>query len=210
MSSGPEKWKSFLNESSLSRVYHFIGKTDVAVITAFRDDPADLSKCSSPDPTASDDHGGISGSNMLRNRNLKAALLSLKYGVTKAKGSYIEDFETPDAVEVGEQSLIVVNLEEDSNFINNIIMLGKKFCQDSVLIIPMGGQGAYLYGTNNSEFPGLDQKIEVGNLKMGEESEFMTRVQGRPFTFSEGLETLKSLSRLERMAAKALSKIVLD
>ena len=89
-------------------------------------------------------------------------------------------------------------------------MLGKKFCQDSVLIIPKGGQGAYLHGTNNSEFPGLDQKIMVGDLKMGGEDEFMTKVGNRPFTFGEGLETWKRLSRLERQAISALVKVILD
>ena len=209
-------WRSFFNESkmikesSLSRVYRFIQKTDVAIITGFRDDPFDLSKCAPGVSLFVSEPENARKANMLRNRNLKAALLSLGYGVTKVRGTYIEDFETPQAVEVGENSLIVVNLEDDSNFINKIIMLGKKFCQDSVLIVPKGGKDAYLYGTNKSQFPGLDQKIKVGDLKMGDESEFMTRVGGRPFTFAEGLETYKSISRLERMAVKSLSKLVLD
>ena len=67
-----------------------------------------------------------------------------------------------------------------------------------------------MHGTNNSEFPGLDQKVNVGSLKMGGEDEFMTRVDNRPFTFGEGLETLKSLSRIERMAIDALVKVILD
>lgn len=209
-------WRSFFNESkmikesSLSRVYRFIQKTDVAIITGFRDDPFDLSKCAPGVSLFVSEPENARKANMLRNRNLKAALLSLGYGVTKVRGTYIEDFETPQAVEVGENSLIVVNLEDDSNFINKIIMLGKKFCQDSVLIVPKGGKDAYLHGTNKSQFPGLDQKIKVGDLKMGDESEFMTRVGGRPFTFAEGLETYKSISRLERMAVKSLSKLVLD
>ncbi len=204
------KWRQFLNESSLSRVHQYIQKTDVAIITAFRDDPFDLSRCLSEASTVEDDQRRPKAANMLRNRNLKAALLSMKYGVTKVKGSYIEDFDTPQAVEVRENSLLVVNLEEDLNFVSNIVMLGKKFCQDSVLIIPQGGEGAYLHGTNNSEFPGLDQKVEVGSLKMGSEDEFMTRVDNRPFTFSEGLDTYKRLGRLERQAVDALSKLVLD
>jgi hypothetical protein len=204
------KWKALLKESSLSRVHSWIEKADVAIVTGFRDDPYDLAKCPSGASTAEDNQRSPKATNMLRNRDLKAALLSMRYGVTKVKGSYIEDFDTPQAIEVRENSMLVVNLEEDPNFISNITMLGKKFCQDSVLIIPKGGQGAYLHGTNNSEFPGLDQKVEVGSLKMGAEDEFMTRVDNRPFTFNEGLDTYKRLSRLEKQAVDALSKLVLD
>jgi len=210
MSFDLSKWKELLNESSLSRIYSHIQKTDVAIITAYRDDPFDLSKCLSDAEVVEADTKNPRASNLLRNRNLKAVLLSKKYGVTKVKGSYIEDFDTPQAIEVKENSLFVVNLEQDPNFVNDIVMLGKKFCQDSVLIIPKGGEGAYLHGTNNSEFPGLDQKVNVGSLKMGGEDEFMTRVDNRPFTFGEGLETLKSLSRIERMAIDALVKVILD
>ena len=210
MSFDLSKWKELLNESSLSRIYSHIQKTDVAIITAYRDDPFDLSKCLPEAEIVEADTKNPRASNLLRNRNLKAVLLSKKYGVTKVKGSYIENFDTPQAIEVKENSLFVVNLEQDPNFINDIVMLGKKFCQDSVLIIPKGGEGAYLHGTNNSEFPGLDQKVNVGSLKMGGEDEFMTRVDNRPFTFGEGLETLKSLSRIERMAIDALVKVILD
>jgi hypothetical protein len=204
------KWKALLKESSLSRIHSWIEKADVAIVTGFRDDPYDLAKCPTGASTAEDNQRSPKATNMLRNRDLKAALLSMRYGVTKVKGSYIEDFDTPQAIEVREDSMLVVNLEEDPSFISNITMLGKKFCQDSVLIIPKGGQGAYLHGTNNSEFPGLDQKVEVGSLKMGAEDEFMTRVDNRPFTFNESLDTYKKLSRLEKQAVDALSKLVLD
>ena len=213
-----ENWKYFINESSLSRVYKYISSTEVAIITAFRNDPSSLEKCAAT--AISGDEGlkkdlslnrqGITLKiNKTRNRDLKATLLALKYGVTRVKGSYIEDFDTPDAVEVGEESFVVVNLEEDPNFLSNIKMLGRKFCQDSVLIIPKGGQGAYLFGTNNGEFPGLGQVVKVGDLKMGDEAEFMTRVNKRPFTFSESLETYRDLSRNERMAVKSIAKTIL-
>ena len=135
MSFDLSKWKELLSESSLSRIYRHIQKTDVAIITAYRDDPFDLSKCLSDAEVVEADTKNPRASNLLRNRNLKAVLLSKKYGVTKVKGSYIEDFDTPQAIEVKENSLFVVNLEQDPNFVNDIVMLGKKFCQDSVLII---------------------------------------------------------------------------
>ena len=149
-------WRKFISESSLSRVHKHMEERETAVITAFRGDIQDFSKC-----TERSDTPGEEDTNLSRNRDLKAALLSLGYGVTKAKGSYIENFNTPEAFEVSEDSMFVVNLEEDSSFVNSITTLGEKYCQDSVLIIPKGAKGAYLIGTNNSEFPGYGNKIEV-------------------------------------------------
>ena len=118
--------------------------------------------------------------------------------------------ETPEAYEVAEESFFVVNLQDDPDFTDQISKLGEKFCQDAVLIVPRGAEGAYLFGTNNSEFPGFGQRIEAGNLSFGREKEFMTKVGNRPMAFTEELETYKDLSRLERMAAKAMAKKVLQ
>lgn len=193
---------SILKESSLSRVFTHIQEHDCAVISAQRNDPKDRSKCGE----ASTTNTGKSPEEMNRknSRDLKAALLSSGYGVTVVDGSYIEDFETPQAVEVSEKSFFVVNLKDSNGFLADIASLGEKFCQDSVLIIPKGGEGAYLLGTNKSDFPGYGDKVSVGGLKMGKEAEFMTRVKKRPFVFKESLEEYSKLSRTERMAVKAI------
>jgi len=197
------KFAQQLNESNLSRIYEHIMDHECAIITAFRADPFDRLGCVDPEPLpySDDEHNALSA-NKLNNRDLKAVLLSMGFGVTDVDGSFIENFKTSRAIEVKEDSLFVANLKDDQGFFETIIRLGKKFCQDSVLLIPRGGKGAYLYGTNKSEFPGLDQKVEVGDWKGGKDAEFMTKVRGRPFTF----ETYQGLSRLERMAAKAIAK----
>lgn len=208
-----ENWRKYnktLNESGLSRVSKHMMEHECCIMSAFRNDPADLSKCvemARPDLQPDME-------NMDRSRRLKALMLSLGFGVTKVRGSYIEDFETPQAVEVSELSLFCVNIKDDPSFVLKMEELGKLFCQDSILIIPKGAKGAYLLGTNNSDFPGLDKTIEVGDFKPAKESEFMTRVKNRPFTFDDEnsdlneskLETYKDLSRMERMAVKALTK----
>jgi len=207
-----EEISKVLKETSLSRVHQHIMDSDCAILSAERNDPSDTSKCvDSPDQPVSDEEMNQTPGQMNRKntRALKAALLSLGYGVTRVDGSYIENFDTPEAVEVQENSFFVVNLKKDTGFQANIIKLGRKFCQDSVLMIPQGGKGAYLYGTNNSEFPGLDDKIGVGDLKMGAEAEFMTKAKKRPFSFAESLEEYSSLSRMEKMAVKAIAKDIL-
>jgi hypothetical protein len=205
-----ENWNRYLlKESGLSRVHQHIEEHDCAILTAFRNDPKDMSKCAKGSIDDTDQKGNTRTLNKRRNRDLKAILFGFDYGVTAVDGSYIENFEQPDQIEVKEDSLFVVNLNDDPDFVRNVQEMAEKFCQDSVIVIPHGGKGAYLYGTNNSEFPGYGEKVEVGNLKMGKEAEFMTRVNKRPFTFGEGLETYKDLSRLEKMVVKSIKKQLL-
>ena len=138
--------------------------------------------------------------NQERNRELKALLLRKGYGVTRVDGSYIENFTDEDPlkrVEVSESSFFVVNLPDSPDFAADMKDLGELYCQDSILIIPQGGEGAYLYGTNDTSFPGLGNTEAVGDFIAGQEAEFMSRIRGRPFTFKEvkEMETFSSLSR---------------
>ena len=175
---------------------------DCAIITAFRANPFDRSKCVDQTPLrySSQDHSA-SSVNKLNNRDLKAALLSSGCGVAAVDGSFIETIRTSMAVEVTEDSVFVANLADDPNFFQLINKLGKRFCQDSVLLISHGGRDVYLYGTNNSEFPGLDQQVKVGEWEGGKEGEVTARIGSRPFT----LQTYQGMSRLERMAAQAIT-----
>lgn len=221
-----ENWKRYtqvLNESSLSRVYHHMLEHDCCIVSAFRNQPLDKSKCASDSiedydvklTKLSKDQQEIPKTdreiNETRSTILKSILLSNKYGVTEVRGSYIENFSKPEAVEVQEKSLFVVNVNDDPNFFSKLSELGSTFCQDSILYIPKGSKGAFLYGTNRSEFPGFGNKIEVGDLKMGSESEFMTRVDKRPFSFNESvdykekLQLFSELNRMEKMAVQAIA-----
>ena len=182
-----EKWEKFLTESGLSRLYQHMMDYDSAIIPAFRNEYTNKQ-------------------NYERSRELKAQLLSAGYGVTKIDGSYIENFETPEAIEVSEQSLFISNRGGAADFINEIARLGEEYEQDSVLIIPEGGQDAYLLGTRQgNDFPPYGQQITVGNVKMGGEAEFMSRVKGRPFVFDEPVvETYEKLSKNSKWAVKKL------
>jgi hypothetical protein len=182
-----ENWNKYLiAESSLSRVYGHIMEHDSAILTAFRNEYSRKQ-------------------NYERNRELKAQLLSMGYGVTKVDGSYIENFETPQAIEVSEQSFFVSNRADDSAFFDSMESFGQQYEQDSVLIIPMSGKGAYLIGTREgNDFPPFGERITVGDLKMGREDEFMSKVGGRPIVFKEELDTYEKLSRNSKWAVKKL------
>ena len=110
-----EGWRQFINESGLSRVRKHIMNHDCAILTAFRGDLMDMGNCT--DNAEMPEEGE---KNMNRNRDLKATLLGSGYGVTKVDGSYVEDFDTPKAMEVKENSLFCVNLKDDPSFIRYI------------------------------------------------------------------------------------------
>ncbi len=196
--------------SSLSRVHQHVLEHDCAIITAFRGDPADHGNCVHDAPaTYQGENLKTLDINKLNNRDLEAVLLKLGFGVTAVDGTFVENFDTPEAVEVKEDSLLVVNLNDDPSFYDQIKLFGKKYCQDSVLIIPQGGKDVKLYGTNNSQFPGLDKEIPVGNMKYGRSAEFMTKIRNRPISTNEGLETYNKLPRLQRMAVSAIADKIL-
>jgi len=200
------EWRKYLTETGLSRVRKHIMEHDCAILTGFREDATDRSNC-----TEKAIEAGEEDTNMSRNRELKANLLRSGYGVTKVAGTWVEDYGLASAKEHQEKSLFVVNLEDDPMFIESMVDLGERYCQDAVLIIPEHGKGAYLIGTNNSEFPSYGVKVDQGDIKFGEEdTEFKTRVGGRPFSASpdedltEDLETYNQLSGLSRMAVKGI------
>ena len=210
------KWKNFkdspkyvLSESGLSRVWNHIANHDTAIITAFRNNPLDNSECAF-DSTREEEGGTALQTNKDRNSDLKAALLYNRYGVTKVDGAYIENYLDPEKqVEVKEDSLFVVNLNDDPEFFSNIEKLGQMFCQDSVLMIPQGGDGAHLHGTNNSEWPGLGNRESVGKFRAGEEAEFMTKVNKRPVTFKENLQVFSDLPKNSKWIVSIRAKKVL-
>ena len=194
-----DKFGKVLNESSLTRIHSHIMKHDCAVITAFRNK---LINCMSED---NGDKLNISD-NKMRNKRLKSALLSLGYGVTSVKGTYIENYMSDNQVEVKEDSYFVVNLTDNPDFISHIKKLGEMFCQDSVMIVEQGGNNNYLFGTNKSDFPGYGEKIELGHFKPGIEAEFMTKVSGRPFA----LESFGDLQINSKRIVKEFAKPILD
>jgi len=202
-----EKWNKFIiAESSLSRLHKHISEHDTAIITAYRNDPTAPEGCTTDIPAVGVEEEDSSTANKERNRELKASLLKSGYGVTRVDGSYIENFDNPATrKEVSEESFFVVNLEDDPSFAGKIEELGQVFCQDSVLIIPHGGEEAYLLGTNDS-FSGFGQKEPVGGFKGGEEAEFMSRVRKRPFVFKE-IRLQETYSNLSRNAKWAVTKI---
>jgi hypothetical protein len=183
-----DKFGKLLNESTLNRIHTHVMEHDCSVITAFRNS---FVNCLDDD---NDEERLNIRTNKNINKTLKATLLSLGYGVTEVKGTYIENYLSDNEIEVKEDSYFVVNLKDDPDFVDNIIKMGEILCQDSVLIINKGGDDNYLVGTNKSDFPGHGEVVNLGKLKAGIESQFMTKVGGRPFTL-ESFDNLQINSK---------------
>ena len=187
-----ESWNKYIiAEGGLSRNWSHMQEHDCALISAER-------------------NSYTKKENKDRGLELEAVIARAGYGYKTERGSFIENFKTPQAIEVSEKSLFVVNLKDDPGFFDRIAELSKQFEQDSVLMIPKGGKGAYLIGTKEgNDFPPFGETITVGDFHGGVEDEFMTRTGGRPYVFKdkdikEELQTYKKLSRNQRWAVKKM------
>lgn len=170
------KFQKHLTEASLSRTYEHMVKHATGVVTAFR--------------YARDCGDGevyTKKENLQRNKKLRAQLQSKRYGVTKMKGSAIENYGTPKAREVSEDIFFVADLKDRGNLEKNLRSLGEEYEQDSILFVPLGGESAELIGTNHcpDAYPGYNQRIKFPKRQFGKDGEFFTKVRGRPWLFEE-------------------------
>ena len=198
------EWNKYiLKETSVSRVYEHMMEHDTVFISAYRGDTSDLTNCMRGASKILD--------NKERNKELKAAILEKRYGVTSVKGSYVEDFGTPAAREVKEHSFFVVNLEDDPEFASVLMELAEYYCQDSILFVPRGAENAELIGTNGADYPGFHRIDQMGDFFGGEQGEFMTRVgkRQRPIKFAEGLETKSKAQNNTKYLISKIGKKVL-
>jgi hypothetical protein len=172
--------ETFLKESSLSRVYQHTLQHDAGTITAFRygRDCGEGEKYTNKE-------------NRDRNAKLKKELLAKGYGVTAIKGTYIENYNTPEAREVDEESYLVVDLKDKGTLKKDLIKLGEKYEQDSITYAPAGNKEFYLIGTNKcpAGYPGYHKELELGKPLFGKNGEFYSKVNGRPFVFESVLST---------------------
>jgi len=162
-----------IDESSLSRLWRKTQDHTCGSISGYRDE-------------------NTRAENKANNKVILNYLQGKGYSVTSVQGSYIENFGTDSAKEVKEPSFFVCNdkVEGDDGgqLERDLIKMGRKTDQDSILVIPHGGKGAYLVGTSRRDeaFPSYGQKEVVGSGRFGRAAgEFLSRIRGRKFAFEE-------------------------
>lgn len=162
-------------ESSISRINDQLTQHDCGFITAWRS----ARDCNQGEPFTREEK-------IQRNRKLYAILRTKGYGVTKVRGSYIEDFGASTAKEVGEDSYFVVDLKDSGNLKADLIALGNAFEQDSILYSERGGQSVTLVGTSDCEnaYPSKGEEVKQGSIA-GDAGQFFSRIGSRQFSFHE-------------------------
>lgn len=177
-----DRVNNLLYETSYNRVKQWYDEKNTAIITAYRGVAIDCLV----DPLDKEEGEKYSKSeNEVRNRSLKASLQKLGYGVIKIKGTWVEDFDTDKPIEYKENSFFVVDLNDDGNkFFNNLISLGQYYCQDSIILKLKGEKTLpYLYGTNDSLYPG-NGNVELLQPMKPQPSQFMSYIKNKPMTMS--------------------------
>lgn len=154
----------FLSESSLSRLYSKYKNFDSGTISASRNEyKKDVNK--------------------QRTLQLKTDLIKLGYSVTAVNGVYIENYNTPDAVEVHEKSFIVFDQYNEGHLKEDLERLGKKYEQDSVTYCDVKNSEYILIGTNKTGYPGLGVELKLGKSMFGKDGSAFSSIKGRPFVF---------------------------
>ena len=167
-----------LNESSITRLMRHNEEHDCVCMTAYRSN------------REKDDSGvhkrKARVSNQKANAALGAVLRKYGYNVTKVVGKYPEEDGQAD---VKENSWFVVNVNDDSDFVDVCADLAEADEQDSILVMPKGsfssGKGCYLYGTNpNGSWPKYHEKKMTDGISVNGDSPFETRISGKRYSFN--------------------------
>lgn len=176
-----------ITESSLSRIWKHVTEHDSGTISAYRS----RKDCGDGDRYTK-------AENQQRNGILKSKLLALGYGVTEIQGVYVENYGTPKATPVKEQSFMVVDLKDTGNLKSVLLKLGEHFEQDSITYSKSNGD-YFIISTNEcaSGYPGrgkLGVTVKLGKPFFGKDGEFHSLIHGRPFVFESTTPLLSTLS----------------
>ncbi|MCI5680656.1 MAG: hypothetical protein MR293_01595 [Bacteroidales bacterium] len=140
--------------------------------------------------------------NATRQHDLYATLLYLGYGIL-SKG-----------FEEGVNSTIVLNLQNDSRFYDNLFMLSEYYNQDAFIYKAPDEEAAYWVGTNNAPAPGYGKKVEVGYLYRKVDNELIRHVGNTVLNISDTEDVLRSMKApsptKDMVEAKANLERVMD
>ncbi len=184
-----------INESSLSRVYNQVKKFDSGTISAFRD----RQHCNTGDRYTKKE-------NMERHHILESKLLKLGYGVTEINGTYVENYNTNDAITVKEKALLVIDIKDSGNLWDDLVKLGTEFEQDSITYSKPSGK-YILVGTNKCPkgYPGWKKVVKLGKSMFGKKGEFYSKVNGRPFVFESCNNDIDTIKRYPPTQIRGIS-----
>lgn len=174
-----------LNESNINRMLQWLKDCDCAFITAFRNELKDVRDMDAtylgPDKANKWKIGKTftHEENRQKNKLMVAELLQLGYGVTKVKGVYPEGMTD----ESSEESYLVVNRNNDENFLDNLLRISEYYNQDSIYYKERGKTEGNLIGTNGNGWPAYHEKGDDSSLNLNTASNYMSRMGNHAFSF---------------------------
>lgn len=184
-----------VNESSLSRLNDYHQSASIGFVTAFKSPRwiKDNYKELLADVDSKHLPRAIEWINRERNKSLLKNIKSLGYSSFKVDGSY-ENQERKDSDVTGnpknytdkEESFAVIdkNNANFDDFVNNLTTLGKKYNQESVLIMSAG--------KNEPKFYYMDGHVEdAGKMSYGNDNAYKSLVNGRPFVVESVSELIE-------------------
>ena len=140
-----------LTESSVHRMLQWLIDCDCALMSSLRDELKE----------AREDE------KRQKNKLMEAELLLLGYGIIKVKGVNPEELTD----ETSEESQLVVNRNNDENFLNNLLRISEYYNQDTIYYKEKGKTEGKLIRTNKSGSSEYHQKGEDGEIKTDTASE---------------------------------------
>lgn len=173
-----------LNESSINRMLQWLKNCDCAFITAFRNELTDIRNDDATyfGPSGDWEEGKVFSheENRKKNKIMASELILKGYGVTKIKGVYPEGMTD----ESSEESYLVVNRNNDPNFLSNVLKIAEYYNQDSIYYKEAGAEVGHLIGTNGSDgVVSYHEKDKGSKLKIGTASNYMSRLGNTAFSF---------------------------
>lgn len=200
-----------LNEMTLSKFMELQKNRSFGCITAFRD-------------TRTVNDKVITNTTEYKrqlNRQLISDLRARGYDTSiRFRGTYIENYGTENEKEVKEDVILVLSvakneeepIEETSERLKKDLMnLGEKYNQDSILFKPYNDPFAYLIGTSKTcEFPEYHDEISVGRFHPKAIGEFYSRMRKTPFVFSHELDVPALKAKRDQQHKELLGLNVLE
>lgn len=157
-----KKKLQLLNEYSFSRVYNKLKNGTCAMMTAYR---------------GTNSHT----ENERRQKSLKQELQKLGYSFNEFNGYYIEYTRDSEAKPQLEKSLLIYP-KSLKDFKENIIELGTKYDQDTILYIK-DGEGFLIGATGNDpDFP-KGQEVSIGKVTASKIAQIYSERNGKTFIF---------------------------
>lgn len=139
-----------------------------------------------------------------RNRELKAYLLSLGYGVTSFQDNHIEIYGTTNSIAFGENCFLVMNLNDDTNFKYRVFTISEYFDQDCFMFKPKGNIDAFNIGTSKSGYPGYGTEDNIGKLHIKVDDVFLSRIGNSSLKEALNIDVYEDYSRGSRMSIKSI------